>query len=92
VRYYIEHRILGGTSLSRDNKDQFKSNVINMVKSLIITDSHGWQSDEFVRAYGDLRFNGMIIWDVINAPDPSGNPSSQRLMVLNYVGVGYPRR
>lgn len=64
-----------------------------MVQSLIMTDGNGWQADEFVRTYGDLRVEGMIIWDVINAEDPSGNnPNSQRLMVLHYVGVGYSRR
>ncbi|KAH7324301.1 hypothetical protein B0I35DRAFT_423869 [Stachybotrys elegans] len=102
VRYYVENRILGGSSLSREDKDQFKDDVVEMVESLIMSDHKGWQSDEFVRTYGKLnssggmsklRVEGMIIWDVIDAPDPSGaNPSSQRLMVLNYVGVGYPRK
>lgn len=91
VRYYVEKRLLGGTPLSKDGKNQFKDDVVSMVESLIMTDSNGWQADEFVRTYGDLKVYGMIVWDVINAQDPSGNnPSSQRLMILNYVGTGYP--
>lgn len=61
-----------------------------MVESLISVDSNGWQADEFVRRYGELQVDGMIVWDVIEAPDSSGkSPFSQRLMVLNYVGTGY---
>jgi hypothetical protein len=94
IRWYVENRIVQGSEhLPEKEKDNFKADVVNMIQSLIMTDNHGWQADEFVRNYGDLRIEGMIIWDVIDAPDPSGNnPNSQRLMVLHYAGVGYPRR
>jgi hypothetical protein len=93
IRYYVEHRILAGMSLSKDDEDHFQDDVDSMVKSLIYTDSNGWQAHEFVRSYGDLKVDGMIVWDVINAPDPLGeNPSPQRLMVLNYVGTVYPKK
>jgi hypothetical protein len=95
VRYYVEKKLLAeaGMSLSEDDKNQFKADVLDMVESLIMTDSHTWQADEFVRSYGNLTVNGMIVWDVINAPDPSGrNTSSQRVMVLNYVGTCYPHK
>ncbi|KAM3536830.1 hypothetical protein ARSEF1564_010247 [Beauveria bassiana] len=84
VRWYVENRIVQG-HLPQKEKNNFKADVVDMVNSLIDTDSYGWQADEFVRTYSGLRVEGMIIWDVINAPDPSGtNPTSQRLMVLHY--------
>ncbi|KAF4119897.1 hypothetical protein GMORB2_3585 [Geosmithia morbida] len=93
VRWYVENRILQGSDLPEAEKNNFKADVGDMVQSLIMTDGYGWQADEFVRTYSDLRVEGMIIWDVISAPDPSGNnPTSQRLMVLHYVGAGYYRR
>ena len=93
VRWYVENRIVqGADNLPPKEKDDFKADIVNFVQSLIMTDDHGWQADEFVRTYGDLRVEGMVIWDVVNAVDPSGNnPNAQRLMVLHYVGVGYPR-
>ena len=85
IRWYVENRILQGSDLPEKEKDQFKSDVMDMVQSLIMTDGNGWQADEFVRTYGDLRVEGMIIWDVINVV-------SQRFMVLHYAGVMYSRR
>jgi hypothetical protein len=64
-----------------------------MVERLIMTDSNGWQVDKFVRSYGDLKVDGIIVWDVINVLDPLGqNPTPQRRIVLNYVGTVYPKK
>lgn len=93
VRWYVENRLVPGSDLPEKEKDNFKSDVMLMVLSLIREDGNGWRADEFRWTYGDFRVDVMIIWDVINAPDPSGNNStSQRLMVFHYVGVGYGRR
>ena len=94
VRWYVEDCIVQGSdNLSEEEKDHFKADIEDKVRSLIMQDDRGWQADEFVRTYGDLRVEGMIIWDVIHAPDPSGSDeTTQRLMVLHYVGVGYHRR
>jgi hypothetical protein len=92
VRSYVENRILKGATLSKVDKDKFKQNVVDFVENLILGDHLGWQVDEFIDTYdnGKLKVQGVVVWDVIDAPDPSGrNPSSQRLMVLNYVGIGY---
>jgi hypothetical protein len=92
VRSYVEHRILKGATLSKDDKDRFKQDVVEFVDNLMEGDHLGWQVDEFTNTYDNnkLKVQGVVVWDVIDVPDPSGrNPSSQRLMVLNYVGVGY---
>ena len=49
-------------ALSEDDESQFKDDVVDMVESLIMTDSNGWRADEFVRMYGDLKLDGMIVW------------------------------
>ncbi|KFA45476.1 hypothetical protein S40293_11566 [Stachybotrys chartarum IBT 40293] len=88
---YVENRILKGATLAKVDKDKFKNDVVDFVENLIFSDDRGWQVDEFKGTYDKkLKVQGVVVWDVIDAPDPSGkNPSSQRLMVLNYVGVGW---
>jgi hypothetical protein len=92
VRSYVDHRILQGASLAKADKDNFKNDVVDFVENLIFSDDRGWQVDEFKGVYDNkkLKVQGVVVWDVIDAPDPSGrNTSSQRLMVLHYVGVGW---